>query len=123
MPRGSQAGPPPVDLDRLHQALGDDPKEIAEILDLYCTQMAESLVKLDSAIACENTGEIDLIAHNCAGTSANCGMIAMVEPLREMERCSRENRMQDAGALLARINQEFDRIQHFLKENLDPITA
>jgi PAS domain S-box-containing protein len=41
---------PPVDLEQLHQALGDDPEEVLEILDLYRDQMAENLLKLDAAI-------------------------------------------------------------------------
>ena len=115
--------PPPVDLDRLHQALGEDPKEIAEILDLYCAQMAECLEKLDSAIACENTREIGLIAHNCAGTSANCGMDALVDPFRELERLGRENLVAGASLLHARARGEFDRVRLFLAERFEPFAA
>ena len=115
--------PPPVDLDRLHQALGEDPKEIAEILDLYCAQMAECLEKLDSAIACENTREIGLIAHNCAGTSANCGMDALVDPFRELERLGRENLVAGASLLHARARGEFDRVRLFLAERFEPSAA
>src|SRR5258706_7489142 len=58
---------PPVDMVRLHEAMGD---ELFEILDIYLVQMSENLEKLTAAIETGNAGELDLIAHNCAGTSA-----------------------------------------------------
>jgi PAS domain S-box-containing protein len=119
----SSEAPPPVDLERLRHALGDDPQEIAEILDIYCMQVAQSLVKLGAAIAGENSDEIDLIAHNCAGTSANCGINALVDPFRELERMGRENQLAGAGALHAQALKEFDRVKMFLTERFEPIAA
>ena len=112
---------PPVDLERLHQALGDDPDEVSEILDVYCEQMTESLIKLDAAIAGDNAEEINLIAHNCAGTSANCGMIALVNPFHELERMSRENQLMGAATLSAVVTLEFERVKLFLAERFAPI--
>jgi PAS domain S-box-containing protein len=115
--------PPPVDLERLHQALGDDPDEVSEILDVYREQMAESLIKLDAAIAGANAEEINLIAHNCAGTSANCGMIALVNPFHELERMSRENQLMGAADLSAVVTLEFERVKLFLAERFAPLAA
>jgi two-component system sensor histidine kinase/response regulator len=107
---------PPVDLDRLHQAIGDDPDEVSEILGLYRTEMTKNLVKLDSAIASANAREVDLIAHNCVGASVNCGMVAVVEQLRELERMGRENQLTGATTLKSRIDVEFERIKCFLED-------
>src|SRR6185295_10637489 len=41
---------PPVDLDRLYEAMGNDPDELHEILDVYLGQMSESLTRLDVAV-------------------------------------------------------------------------
>jgi len=114
---------PPVDMERLHQALGDDPEEILEILNLYRTQMALNLIKLDSAITSGNAGEVDLIAHNCAGTSANCGMVAVVDQLRELERMGRENQLIGAGPLCVKVNTQFERIKFFLEENFASLSV
>jgi HPt (histidine-containing phosphotransfer) domain-containing protein len=114
---------PPVDLERFHDALGDDPDEIAEILDIYCNQMAESLVKLATAIADNNASEIELIAHNCAGTSSNCGMVAVVEQLRELERMGRENQLKGAAYSREQVAFEFERIKLFLSERFAPVAA
>jgi len=115
--------PPPVDLERLHQALGDDPDEVSEILDVYCEQMTESLIKLEAAIAGDNAEEINLIAHNCAGTSANCGMVAVVDHLRELERMGRENQLMGATDLGAIVALEFERVKLFLGGRLTPLAA
>jgi signal transduction histidine kinase/DNA-binding response OmpR family regulator len=111
----------PVDVERLHQALGDEPEEVSEILDLYCTQMSESLIKLDAAIADGNAEQIDLIAHNCAGASANCGMSALVSPMRELERMGRENQLMGASNMSVHVGAEFARIKLFLAERYAPV--
>jgi len=110
---------PPVDMKRLHQALGNDPEEVAEILNIYRTEMTKNLVKLDSALASGNAADVDLIAHNCFGTSANCGMVAVVEPFRELERMGRENQLAGAASLRAQIGVDFERIKRFLDEKFE----
>ncbi|PYS40602.1 MAG: hypothetical protein DMF71_12975 [Acidobacteria bacterium] len=116
-------GKAPVDLERLIQVMGDDPEERSEIIAVYLDQMVKNLAKLEIAIARQNAREVDFIAHNCVGTSANCGMMAVVEPLREMARRGREHRLADAATLLTDINREFDRVRQFLHENLEPVAA
>ena len=106
---------PPVSLARLHEAMGD---ELFEILDIYLVQTSENLEKLTTAIAAGDASEVNSIAHNCAGTSANCGMVAMVEPLRKLERMGREGSLDGAGSLGEELLREFARVQAFLQENL-----
>jgi two-component system sensor histidine kinase/response regulator len=114
---------PPVDLDRLQQALGDDPEEISEILGLYRDEMTANLIKLDSAIAAGNAGEVNLIAHNCAGSSANCGMVAVVDQLRELERMGRENQLIGAAQLKVQVGVDFERIKSFLENRYQPLNS
>jgi PAS domain S-box-containing protein len=106
---------PPVDISRLHDAMGD---EVTEILDIYLRQTTENLAKLKTAIADGNAAEVNLIAHNCAGTSANCGMMALVAPLRELERMSRDGSLAGAEILGQQVVNEFQRVQVFLRDNL-----
>jgi two-component system sensor histidine kinase/response regulator len=113
----------PVDLDRLREALGEDPEEVLEILKLYLCGMEGNLIKLDLAISSRNTSEVDLIAHNCAGTSANCGMVAVVDHFRELERMCRENDLTGAGRVTEQVGIEFERIKVFLAERFAPLAA
>jgi HPt (histidine-containing phosphotransfer) domain-containing protein len=61
---------------------------------------------------------VDLIAHNCAGSSANCGMVAMVQPVRELERMGRAGSLKGAEVLGRQMAREFERVKGFLRENL-----
>jgi HPt (histidine-containing phosphotransfer) domain-containing protein len=86
-------------------------------------QMSENIEKLAAAIEAGNAGELDLIAHNCAGTSANCGMVAVVQPLRELERMGREGSLAGAEALRQQVVSEFQRVKLFLLDNLAPVAV
>ena len=107
--------PPPVDVVRLHQAMGDDPEEIADILGVYLAQMSESLKKLDAAVVARDAEAVDMIAHNCVGVSATCGMSALVGPLRELERMGRERQLAGAELLGTQVGREYERVRLFLE--------
>ncbi|HXG83232.1 MAG TPA: response regulator [Pyrinomonadaceae bacterium] len=109
---------PPVDMERLVSVIGDDPQEVREILDLYLEQMEKNLKTLSAAVKSGDAGEIDLIAHNCHGSSANCGISSVVAPLRELERMGRENQLSGARRCLAEVEREFNRVKIYLRENL-----
>jgi CheY-like chemotaxis protein/HPt (histidine-containing phosphotransfer) domain-containing protein len=109
---------PPVDMDRLREAIGSEPEEISEILDVYLSQMAKDLDKLATAVTSGNAREVDLIAHNCAGTSANCGMVAVVESLRGLETAGRQGCLDNAGPLLDEAQSQFERVALFLRTRL-----
>ncbi len=113
----------PVDLERMHLALGDDPEEILEILNLYRKDMAESLIRLEAAITCSNAAEVNKIALNCAGASANCGLVAIAAQLRELERMGREKDLRRAAPLKYQVCLDFERLKLFLGENVEPSTA
>jgi len=107
---------PAVDVARFHEAMGDSPEEYSEILEVYVTHMSESLDKLDAAITARDHREVELIAHNCAGTSANCGMTAVVAPLRQLEDAGRDARLENASPLVAQTRLGFERIREYLKD-------
>jgi two-component system, sensor histidine kinase and response regulator len=109
---------PPVDVERMHQAMGDDPEEVADILGVYLVQMSESIRRLAAAVESGDAAEVELIAHNCVGVSATCGMSAVVGPLRELERMGRENRLAGAGRIGTQVGREYERVRLFLQERL-----
>jgi PAS domain S-box-containing protein len=114
---------PPVDVERLHQAMGDDPEEVADILGVYLGQMSESIEKLMTAIESGDALAVELIAHNCVGVSASCGMSAVVAPLRELERMGRENQLAGAVRLGATFGREYERVRLFLRERFSHALA
>jgi PAS domain S-box-containing protein len=106
---------PPVDLERMHEAMGD---EVTDIVELYLAQMSENLAKLDTAVESGDSEAVCLIAHNCVGTSANCGMDALVPPMRELEAIGREGRLAEAQPVIAEARTQFERITLFLRAEL-----
>jgi PAS domain S-box-containing protein len=107
---------PPVDVVRFHEAMGDSPEEFSEILEIYVTHMSESLEKLDEALISRDHRAVESIAHNCVGTSANCGMTAVIESLRELEEAGHAAHLENASPLVAQTRLGFERIREFLKE-------
>ena len=107
---------PPVDLAQLRLCFGDAPEEISAILSMYEDQMATGLNQLTVAIESETANDIYLIAHDCSGVSLACGINAVIEPLRELERMGRENMLTGAAEANARLGREFARVRRFLQE-------
>jgi CheY-like chemotaxis protein len=106
------APPPPVDLDHLHDVMGDD---VIEILDLYLTGTTQNLGKLSNAIQLNDVREVELLAHASAGTSATCGMLSVVPAFRALEKEAHEGSLHNASALLDEAKQQFARICSFLE--------
>ena len=50
-------------------------------------------------------------------------MVALVEPLRELERMGRENRLAGASLLRVQVASEFARVKVFLQENLAQVAV
>ncbi len=108
----------PVDLVRMHSVMGDEPEEFSEILDLYLETMSENLNRLGEALKVGSQKDVELAAHNGAGTSANCGMTAVVDSLRELERAGREGQLAQAPHALAEAKHQFAHIKTFLAAHL-----
>jgi two-component system sensor histidine kinase/response regulator len=109
---------PLVDVDRMHEMMGDEPVEFEEIANLYLDQMGKNLHKLDAAVASGNHVEVELIAHNCAGTSANCGMNAVTIPFRELETVGRNGCLDNAPAVLAQAHRLFEQTRVCLTQHM-----
>jgi len=102
--RTSPATPPElvlVDMTLLADASGHDDARMRDLVRLYSKQMAEQASLLEAAIAAGAAGEVRRIAHRCAGSSASCGMVGVVPPLRDLERMGKERRLADAPRAFA----------------------
>ena len=109
---------PLVDVERMHEMMGDEPVEFQEIANLYLDQMSKHLHQLDTAVASGNHVEVELIAHNCAGTSANCGMNALAIPFRELETVGRNGCLDGAPAFLAQAHRLFEQTRAVLAQHV-----
>ncbi|MBV9999605.1 MAG: response regulator [Verrucomicrobia bacterium] len=106
--------PLPVDAPRLREVTDDDPGLLVEMVDLYFEQSADFIAGLDTAIRNGAAEDLAQLAHAYAGASANCGMTAVVPPLRDLERMGRSGRLQEAGQAYAEVVHGLNRIREFL---------
>jgi len=109
----------PVDKERLLDAVGKDGQVPPTFVEFYRSQMFEELNRLKSAIRSDSAEEVIQIAHGCAGMNANCGMLAIVAPLRELERMGREGNLAGAERIAEKVNFDFARISLFLTTMLE----
>jgi two-component system, sensor histidine kinase and response regulator len=104
----------PVDKKRLLDAVGDKGQVPPAFVKFYRSQMAGELNRLSIAIRSQSAEEVIQIAHGCAGMNANCGMLAVVEPLRELERMGRERNLDGAELIADQVKVAFECITVFL---------
>jgi PAS domain S-box-containing protein len=119
----SSGSHPPVDMTRLRLAVGDDPDEAREIIDLYLVNMTKNLADLKTAIDDGNAQAVELIGHNCAGTSANCGINAVVDSLYALEKMGRKNQLTGADLLAQKASEDFERAKVFLEEKFQAVAV
>ncbi len=133
-PAGTQPGPapaattttapaaapeaPPVDIKRLTRITGGNKDKQQELVDLFLGQSREMLQGLEEALKNQDAKKVDHLAHKCVGASSNCGMNAMVLPLRELERLGREGNLAEAGPLFQEATRQLERTRQFLEKHL-----
>jgi signal transduction histidine kinase len=110
---------PAVDKERLLDAVGKEGQLPPAFVEFYRSQMSEELDRLNLAIRSKSAAEVGNVAHGCAGMNANCGMLAVVAPLRELERMGREGNLEGAERIADEVNFDLARIHQFLTAMLE----
>ena len=119
--QGSSSGSEPsqpaepllVDIRRLERATFNDSEKIQQIIDLYLAQSDELFEGLKNAIDLRSAEKVEFSAHKLAGVSASCGIVAVVKPLRELERLGREGELSGAEELLDEASQNMKEVRKF----------
>ncbi len=105
----------PVDIRRLERATFGDVAKMREIIGMYLEQSDELYARLQEAIEAGALEDLEFAAHKFAGVSANCGMVAVVDPLRELERLGREGHTTGAPELVQAVSVNMKAIRQFLE--------
>jgi HPt (histidine-containing phosphotransfer) domain-containing protein len=111
----SVAGEAPVDLGRLDEFSGGNAESFQELVSLYLTQTSEQIQQLQSALNSADYVRVARVAHSCAGASSTCGMVGIAPLLRKLETAANGGEHRGLADLLSRVEEEFRRIQIFLK--------
>jgi HPt (histidine-containing phosphotransfer) domain-containing protein len=92
--------------------------DLHELIDLYLAQADEIMGELRTAVRTGAAENVDNLAHKLAGSSAVCGVAAMVEPLRALEKLGREDELADADQILAEATERLALCRRLLAEYL-----
>ena len=92
------------------QAEGDD-GFLKEMVDLFLADTPARLADMETALAAGQQPEFVRAVHSIKGASANFGADDLHDICAEIEGMGRAGRMNDAGAELKRLYNEFERVQ------------
>ena len=108
----------PLDVELLDEnaAIGVD--GLRELIDLYLTKADAILTDMQAAIDVGAAEDVKRLAHKLAGSSAVCGVTAMVQPLLALEQRGRQRQLSDADQLLAQMTERLELSRRLLAEYL-----
>ena len=115
------SGDPPVDMNRLLYITDGDPDTIREIVDIYIRQTEEQLSEIFRAIENQSAQEVHALTHSCIGSSSTCGMVAVIIPLRELEKMGCEGHLTGAQAKWDAARLAFEEIKFFLTAHTEAV--
>jgi CheY-like chemotaxis protein/HPt (histidine-containing phosphotransfer) domain-containing protein len=112
--------PPPLDqavLDALAALGGPGSADLAaKVARLYLQDAPGTLAELRAAVAGGDARGIAAAAHRLKSGSGNVGAKPLAALLKDLELRGRENDLAEAGALLGRIEAEYDRVRGALEQ-------
>jgi CheY-like chemotaxis protein len=108
----------PVDLERLLEITGHDAEMYRQIVRDYLEQAEEILSEMILAIEARSAPDIRELAHKLCGSSASCGMQAIVPPLRRLEQLGQAAQFDRAHELHQDAVRQLNRIRRFLVAHL-----
>lgn len=105
----------PIDMGRLLDMVNHEPAQLRELVQMYLAESERAMCDLRLSVQVGDWDETERLAHRLCGTSATCGMIAIVPPLRRLEMTAGEGRWSDNQALLLEAARQQARVSAALK--------
>ena len=108
-----------IDVAALDDITDNDAVMRREVVEMYLAQTATQRDEIERAIFVSDAAALSNLAHKSVGGSAMCGMIAIVEPMRKMERLGLDGKTVEAQPFLAQARKAFVSINKQCRELLD----
>ena len=106
----------PIDWERLKRMLGEDGNTVREFVELYLRKTSAQIEELRAAVESANAAEATLLAHRCKGASATCGILALVQPMTQLERAAKSEDWPACSTYFAEAQTAFHLVQKLLVE-------
>ncbi|MEL6776821.1 MAG: Hpt domain-containing protein [Cyanobacteria bacterium J06597_16] len=99
------------DWQQLRQLAGEDAEFEAELLTMFLTDADSSLMQLEQAVANQDAGTVEEVAHSLRGASANVGAIALAKVASELENTARSGQLADSQRLLQQLQHHCENLK------------
>lgn len=88
---------------------------IVELVDTYLQDSPEMLQQMHQALEANDAEPFRRAAHSLKSNSANFGAMQLSALARELEFMGRENRLEQAGEILAKAEEEYAQVEQALE--------
>ncbi len=110
---GRAAEVAPLDWAALREQVDGDESFLRDLIELFLTDAPGRIERLRRAIAEGNEQAIKLEAHSLKGASGNIKATRLWESFTRLERMASEGAVAEAGAVLAEVEEELARLDHY----------
>jgi HPt (histidine-containing phosphotransfer) domain-containing protein len=107
-----------LDIELLDENVEIGLEGLIALIHEYFIQADELSAGLKKAVSAGSAGDVGHLAHKFAGSSAVCGLKALVDPLRDLEKKGDSKDLQGAEDLLDRISNLMESSRRLLAEYL-----
>jgi len=111
---------PAYSLDMLRENVGDDPEFIRAVLESFVNDSPVLIETIRTGMASGDAEAVQHAAHTLKSTSRLFGAIALATVCQTLEKLGREQRLDDAMALMKKAEVELDRVKRSVKSSLPP---
>jgi CheY-like chemotaxis protein len=114
VPSLSDASPPAIDWEHLHQ-LSDGSEEFElELLQMYSQDSRSHLEEMEQAITQGDCAHLEQVAHYIKGASANVGMVEMHTIACQLEQLARQQQLEGAVGLMDQLVRSLEMLRAYL---------
>jgi two-component system, sensor histidine kinase and response regulator len=106
----------PMDIDRALERFGGDRSFLIEMTREFINGLPARISELKGALEAGNADTLFRSAHNLKGVSANFSADPLTKLAAELETLGRQGNLSTAPGLLAKLEEESERFQKYLKE-------
>lgn len=105
----------PVNMSRLREMADEDPVQLRELVGMYVKESTGVMRDLKISVQNGDWDQTERLAHRLGGTSAVCGMIPIVRPLRDLEMTAKAGHRSFNEMLLVEASREHARVTEYLE--------
>jgi CheY-like chemotaxis protein len=114
LPDEEESTGPPADLAIARERMGGSEELLRKLARLFLGETEGLLERLRSAVEQQQAQELERTAHRLKGQAATFEARAVVKAATELERMGRQNQLEPAAGMLARLQREMDRLREQL---------